>query len=200
MISKDSRSKRAYIRKEQKKEKLHYRIIIGLMIISVIYHYFISPDTIGSDPRYTTYIFILHTVAGAIGLGVYRGQFLLYRFVTNKGIGIRAFILVFYTIQGLLFSFFSIGTFARAGWEYANYQQAIHSSAEEHVYEIDRFWTKDDPSIDFYMDGHFEKIEVSYKDIKAYKDENPEDFELHLRTRKGIWNYYLLESWSISRK
>jgi hypothetical protein len=51
--------------------------------------------------------------------------------------------------------------------------------------------------IRFIFKGKKERIRVSYEDIKPYLDKNPDDFQVSIEVKKGIWNYYILETWDI---
>ena len=42
-----------------------------------------------------------------------------------------------------------------------------------------------------------ESIKTSFKDIEPFLEKNPDNFQIIIEVKKGIWNYYILESWKI---
>ena len=192
--------KRLTVTKEKKLEKVHYRILIGLMVFSVLYYYIIEPKTIGHDSRYTILIFALPTVIGMLILGIYRRQFLINKFTTNRGIVLWSFMTFFYFTQGVLFSYLSFGQVAKISWDYFNNKAVEQNIVEIFDCKITRFWTGKRPSIDFNFNNRHESIRVNYSTIKEYKDTNPDDYYLKITLRKGLWNYYFVENWNINNK
>lgn len=193
--------KKQFIQTEEKLEKTHYRIIIGLMIFAVTYYFFIEPKTIGKDVRYSIYIFWLPTITGMFALGTYRRQFLIKQFRTNTGIALRSFMIFFYLLQGLIFSYLSFGQVAKMSWDYANYVTAKQKSSEVLNCEVLGIWvTKKSNRLGFTLNNIRETFNVSYQFIKDYKDENPKDYKVVINARRGIWNYYVVDSWEMKRR
>lgn len=192
--------KKKLVHKEKKLGKFHYRILIVLMILGVLYHYFIEPKTLGNDNRYFLYIFLLPTLGGMLTLGFYRKEFLLYRFSANKGIILWTYMTLFYLAQGFIFSYLSFGQVAKISWDYVNYQTAQNNKVESIICDVDRFCAKRTNSVEFKFIGKHESFTVSRSLMKSYEDKNPKDFQVYIKLRKGIWNYYLVESWTIYHK
>jgi hypothetical protein len=193
--------KKQSTRQEKSVEKKHYVIIVGLIIFAVAYHYFFQPETIGYDIRYSIYVFWFPTIIGLLALGIYRKQFLRNRFAANKGLVLWTFMIFFYLAQGLVLSYLSFGQIAKISWDYANYQYASQNLIQDINCDVTEFRTKRKPySFDFEFNGKRESFNVRYQDIKSYRDKRPEDFALNIKARKGIWNYYLIERWTIKRK
>lgn len=197
MNQKNIGQKRQTVTKEKRLEKIHYRILIGLMVIGVINYYFFDPTTIGQDNRYTIYIFLLPTIIGMLVLALYRKEFLLHKLtISDKLIG-KFIIIVFYLVQGFLFSFLSIGLVSKITFNYLNNDIAKQNQTEIITCEITRFWTGRRPSIDFKYKNRHDKFRVRYKTIKEYEDKQPSDYKLEISARKGLWNYYLVDDWTI---
>jgi len=192
--------KKKLVKEEKKLDKYHYWQLIVLMILGVLYHYFIEPKTIGNDNRYLLYIFLLPTIGGMLILVFYRRKFLKYRFSTNKEAFLWSYMTLLYLTQGFLFSYLSFGQIAKVGWDYINYQTAKNNNLESITCDVDRFWAKRSYSFDYKFMGNYESFIVPYTTIKGYKDKNPRDYQLNIQLRKGIWNYYLVESWTINHK
>lgn len=193
--------KRFTVTKERKLEKRHYSIVIGLMISYATYYIFFEPNLIGYDSRYAIYIFLLPTLLGLLTLAVYRRQFLINRFSTNKGFTLWTFMTVFYLLQGVLFSYLSFGQVAKISWDIMNNRAAKQHVVETFDCQVTRFWTgRRSNSIDFLFNDRHDKFDVQYKTIKAYLDKDPNDHYVRISARKGLWNYYLVEDWDLKNK
>jgi len=128
--SKQHSEKRKFITSEKRLEKKHTRILIGLMIFAIGYYYFIEPKTIGHDIRYSIYIFWLPMIFGIVTLAIYRRQFLINKFSTNKGVVLWTFMIFFYLLQGFIFSYLSIGQITKISWDILN-EKAIQQNQIE---------------------------------------------------------------------
>ncbi len=200
MAKANFKNKKKFIQTENKLDKFHYRIIVGLAIIAITYYYFIEPRTIGHDNRYTIYIFALPTIIGMLILGYYRRHFLINRFTTNRGIILWTFMTLFYLTQGVIFSYLSLGQLAKISWDIINNKTAKQNSEEFFDCKIIKFWTGKRPSIDFKFNDRHESIKVNYSTIKEYENKNKEDYILKIKATKGLWNYYNLNEWYIEHK
>lgn len=176
------------------------------MIFGFAYYWFVEPKTIGHDIRYAIYIFWLPTIIGMLTLGIYRRQFLINRFATNKGFVLGTFMVFFYLLQGLIFSYISFGQIAKMSWDYANFQVAKENTTEKVECEVTKFWTRantnkfQSDAVFFEFKNRSESLKVSYESIKQYKDKNPENYLVDIDARRGIWNYYLVDNWTIKEK
>jgi hypothetical protein len=198
------KAKREFFQNEKRLEKKHYRIIIGLMILSVICYGFLEPkiagQIIGYDKRYTLFILWGPVISGIIILGVYRRQFLIHKFSTNRGFVLWTFMIFFYLLEGVFVSCLSLGQVARISWVVANKMAEKKNQTELIKCEVTKFWTKRKPFIEFKFQGRYENIKVSYEAIKGYQDENPDQYSIEIETKKGVWNYYIMNSWMIKEK
>ena len=185
---------------EKMLEEKHYRIIIGLMIFGIVYYFFLKPITIGNDVRYSICIFWLPTIFGMLVLGIYRKNFLIKRFATKKIISSYIFDIFYFLLQGIIFSYLSFGQLASITWEILNYKEAKQNPQEIIECDIERFWLKKNPTIDFKLDNKFERFKVKYSEIKQYSEENPMDYKINIKVHKGIWNHYLVEDYEIEKK
>lgn len=189
--------KRQRITREKRLEKTHYRILIGLMVIWVVYHYFFDLTTIGHDNRYTIYVFLLPTLTGMLLLAFYRKDFLLHKLAISNRLFEKFIVIIFYLIQGFLFSFFSVGLAGKITFNCFNNYIANQHQTEIITCEITRFWTGRQSGIDFKYNNRYDKFSVKSSIIKAYKDKQPKDYKLEISARKGLWNYYLVDDWTI---
>jgi len=174
------------------------------MIFCVVYYYYLEPITIGKtigyDWRYNIFIFWSPTIIGIITLGIYRRNFLINRFSTNKGLALWTFMILFYLAQGLMFSYLSFGQIANVTWGIINKKTAEQNPIEIFQCEVTKFRTHKGPSFDFKFKGVHESIRVNYETIKEYKDKNPNNYIIEIEGRKGIWNHYILNSWILKEK
>ena len=191
------RKKRQTVTAEKRAAKLHYRILIGLTIIGILYYLFFEPTTIGHDRRYTFYIFLLPTLSGMVIIGIYRWQFLLHKFSSSKSFLVWAFFIFFYSVQGLLFSYLSFGQVAKISWDTFNERVAKQNPEEIIDCKITKFSFGRRPRIEFLFQDRFSTFRVRYKTIKEYRNENPTEYYLEITARKGAWNYYLVDHWKI---
>lgn len=201
MKSKKYPKNRKLINGEKRLEKKHYSILIGLMVFGAGYYYFNESKTIGHDIRYSIYIFWLPTIIGIVTLAIYRRKFLITKFSTNKGVVLWTFMIFFYLLQGFIFSYLSFGQIAKISWDILNERAIQQNQIVTLRCDVTRFWTKRRPySIDFKFNGKRESIIADYQTLKEYINENPKDYEIEIELNKGIWNYYKLNSWTLSKK
>ena len=190
--------KRKIVVKERKAEKLHYRLLIGLMALNVLHYLFLEPKLVGHDKRYITYISILPTLVGIVALVIYRYKFLLSKYKGSKGVILKTFVICFYFIQGILFSYLSLGFIAKVSWNYLNQREAENNLTESMIFKVDKILTGRKPKVEFSFQNRFESIPVSYQSIKEFKSKNFKALELRVRVQKGLWNYYVVKDWHIS--
>ena len=148
--------KRISIQKEKKKDKIHYKILIGLLIIGVLYYLFFEPNIIGNDSRYTYYIILTPITIGILLLLIYRKDFLIYKLNSCKNLKNKIFILIFYSLQGILFSYLLFGQIAKISWDKINKSAASENPKEIIICKITKFYSnKRSNQIEFKFDYFF---------------------------------------------
>lgn len=196
-----SREKRQFILAEKKANRLHYAIILAFMFLGAVYHFFIAPVIIGHDSRYSLCIFWLPVVCGILVLGVYRKQFLIYRYSADKALVYRAFVVGFYLLQGFIFSYLSFGLIARVAWDTYNYRVASENPVEEIERDVSEFWTGRGPSkVYFDFNGRSESLNSGYRKLSTYQKGNPANYVIRIRAQKGVWGYYVVKGWHLEKK
>ena len=181
--------------------KAHYKTLIGLMVVYVLHRMFFEHKTIGHDTRYAIFVFGIPTITGILILAFYRRNFLLSTFATANGFALKLFVITFYFIQGLLFSYLSFGLVANATWNYINKRTAEQNPKETIHCRVTKFslsgYRLGGDKIEFKYQGRFESIRVEYRTIKEYLNQPLSNYELEISVQKGIWNYYVLNDWTI---
>ena len=175
----------------------HLNLIYIFGLLTVIYYYFIAPKTIGHDNRYMIFIIIFPTLVGMVTLGLYRKQFLKKSISINKGFALRMLVVSFYLIQGLIFSYITIGLVAKIGWDYYNYIVTRNNYEETLTCPIIKIWSGKRPSIYFSFNNSTEILKVQYSKIKMYKGIDVNKLCLKIKATKGVWNYYSVNNWNI---
>jgi len=200
MKRKNAEYRSVFVTREKKLEKVHYKIVIGLMIVFILYYKFIHPKTIGYNFHYTLYIVVLPIIIGILALGYYRRGFLLDKINISKRAFFKIFAGGFYLLQGILFSILSFGLVAIASWDYINKSTADRNPSEIIKCKITKFYSggaRSGPAIEFKYQNRNEKLSINYKTLKKYKDSSPEKYELQISIKRGLWNYCIVNDWTI---
>jgi hypothetical protein len=187
-------------RKEKKADKVNYIIFLGLALSFIIYWTCFRINIIGHDYRYFIYIFLIPTVSGIIILGYIKREFLFKRLNEAKGVFQKGFLILLYLLQGFMFSYFSIGLVANIVWDYSNKKTADYYSAETikcHLIDIYSGTSKMSPSISFIFMGKHEILKIDHATYRQYFKSKPENLDVQLEIRKGIWNYYIIDDFVI---
>ncbi len=195
------RQKLSTITKERKVKKKHFAIGVALLIFYVIYYALFEPKMLGHDIRFVIYIVTLPTISGILALAVYRRHFLIHNFSENKGATLWIFMIVSYLAQGILFSYLSFGQVAKISWDVLNSATAKENVKEPITCEITAFRSyKHANQIEFVFNDKSEMLNVPYQLIKDHLGKNPNDYSIEITVQKALWNFYLVDSWSIKKK
>ena len=180
--------------------KKQLKLILFLAFLGAIYHFYIEPKQIGYDSRYLVYVFILPTIVGAAVIGIYRRQFLSNQFSRGKGFLLRIFMMFFYLLQGLVFSYISFGQLTKMSWVFACFLKAKDKGEETLYCDVARFYTGRQSAVEFKFKGHSERFRVPYSEIKPYKSDPPSNYYLKIKAAKGLWDYYRVQDWIVQQK
>lgn len=192
--------KRVAITKEKKLEQLHYRILIGLMISFVLHHIFFEAEMIGGDQRYGLYVFLLPLLTGMLVLGVYRKEYLIRQYLSLEKVYEKVYALGLYLIQGIVISFLSFGQVSLVIWNYLNKKEAERNPTEILTSTITGFGHGKRTTVDFKYNNHYESLRVTRQTTREYHNVKPKDYVIVIEAKRGIWNYYVVESWSIEKR
>lgn len=135
--------------------------------------------TIGSDPRYCLYTGFLPIAAGCLLLLYYRWPFIVKNYREIKGVLPRLFLVLFYSLQGALFSYLSFGVLAM------NKAVADRQPAELPTCRVISFQQGKNSYIYFLFRDKKEKMNVRYKTLAPYEDKDAGRYELQFRPGKA---------------
>ncbi|MBL7713257.1 MAG: hypothetical protein JNL13_12350 [Chitinophagaceae bacterium] len=183
----------------EKGGKISAGTVYLLLALAIAEELWLEYFTIGSDPGYCIYIGLLPTAAGCLFLLCYRWPFIVKNYTGIKGVLPRLFLVLFYGLQGILFSYLSFGVLAKTVWNYTNKAVADRQPAELLTCPVISFQQGKNSYIYFLFRDKKEKLNVRYKTLTPYADKDAGLYELRFTARSGIWNYYLVESWSIAK-
>lgn len=113
---------------------------------------------------------------------------------------LKLYVIAFYFLQGILFSYLSFGQIAGVIWNYINKKEAEKNPTEIVICKVTGFYTKKNPDISFTFKNQTEVFNISTEMNRKNYNRNPKDYELEITVQKGIWNYYIVKHWSLKKK
>lgn len=193
--------------REKKREAIHSKIFIGFLIANVIHYMFFEPGIVGSDPRYAIYVFWIPVILGLIISSRYYIFWDVWKdiFKPIKGESYFKWFYssIFILLCNCMFSYIIFGFTANVIWTYVNKNEANNHQLETFYLPVNEFSSTtgkgSSNKIYFNFKGNSESINTSYKTLKPYLDLSPDDYQIKLRLRKGIWNYYIVEGFNLSK-
>lgn len=177
--------------------KWHWAILLILLVLNVIYNLFFKPAYIGHNIKYTLFITVLPVVLGLLALFYYRKQYLTNWFIKENNKIVLTYGMCFFSIQGILVSYLSLGLISRITFDSISKHEAYQHISETISCPIDKIHTSRSPSIYFRYNGRIECISVNYKEIEQYANTSAASYQIQISARKGIWDQYILEKWAI---
>ena len=198
-------SRYPYIKKirHNKEGKIAYRILVGLIIYSAIYYYFLKPLTIGSSRNYYIFIVWLPLAAGLVTIILLRYNFLLRFFKTCNSWTERILSAIFLLIMGLMFSYLSFNITAQAIWNLISEKASKKHALQTFTLPVEKIYsgTRKSPcTIGFRFKGHYESFKISYSYYRDIKNCNPADYALQINCREGFWGKYYVEDWEMCHR
>jgi|GEM_PF-5400504 len=195
-----------YKRKKPKKqdtEKKQLRIfnwVFYTLLALSVFQLFMEAETIGHDTRYFYWIILLPVLTGLVcflyfGYGYFKSDFTGIEKMYQK-ILVGFLLLVFIVFMSLI----SFGTIARATLDYCNRSAAEKKQAEVVYCDVTKFQSGKHCSIKFKFNKENEYFGISYKTYKSFADKAPGNYQLEITIQKGVWKYYVVNSWNIIDK
>ena len=198
-------NKRFIKNKKKRIENRNYKIFIGFIVLYLIFTLILEYKTIGGNSNYFYYVILLPTL-----IGVYLNT--KYIFLNdvwkdiisdikhNSVINTISEIVVFF-FGNIIFSFLVFATIPQVIWNYVNFFEAKNHFPETYVTDITGISTstnKASPKFYFKFNGQSEIVKASLKYVSAHEDF--QKYQIKLLLRKGVWEEYYLEDWTIITK
>lgn len=194
------RERKLFNKRQKKLAKKHAPIFFILLSFPILFYIF-EPVIIGHDNRYFFYIFFLPIIISFGLLIIYRYKSMLasYRYESDWIVRFIRIGLDFMT--GIIVSFCSFGIATAIIWNIVNNYTAEKSPKQIMTFNIEEFkHSKYRSTIWFEFEGRSECVPTSYETIKKYGNLPPSSYNITLGLRKGLWNYYVVDSWIIVNK
>jgi hypothetical protein len=192
--------------KQKKREEFYYKYFITTLVIGVIHYYFFESHYLGSDTRYDLFVFWIPVIVGFTLIVWYNilsidWNDILPTIKKEKNIFYKIIYVPFLFLMHFMLSIMIFWIPSNIIWDSINKIQSNKNDIEMYTLKVDNFHHSTGKSgsnqIRFIFNGEYESIKVSYQDIKPYLDQNPNDFQVIIEVKKGIWNYYVLQTWDI---
>ena len=190
--------------KRDRRDKQFTILLVASLLLFVFHFLFLEDKVLGHDIRYKVFVFGIPMTIGFIALAIFRWDFL--RNVYKLPISIKNIIVstIFLSFAGIVFSYIIFGNLASMAFVYCNRREAekhmpqvIHCQVSSFNYTRRRGVHS---TIGFIFKKDYELVAADDNYVKSYLNENPSDYELEIVTRKGIWDYYLVEDWTLKHK
>ncbi len=190
--------------KQKKIDAILYRSFMTLIAVFVLYHMFVESHYLGSDYRYDVFVFWIPTLIGFfIAL-----KFNLFQIDWKDCISDLKketnFFYKFFTIPFLILAHFMFAVIffwmpSNIIWDGLNKIESQKNRIEVFILPVKQFskTSKGPDKIYFDFKNDLESIKVDYQTIKPYLDKNPSNYKVEIEVRKGIWNYYIVDSYDI---
>lgn len=190
--------------RQKKRDAFLYRSFMTAIAVFVLYHTFIESHYFGNDYKYDLYVFWIPTLFGFfIALKFNLFQIPWKEYITDlkkeKNFFYKFFTIPFLILAHFVFALIFFWMPSNIVWDVLNKMESQKNSIEVFSAPVKQFATnsKGPDKIYFYFKNNLESLGVDYQVIKPYLDKNPSNYHVEIEVRKGIWNYYVLESWDI---
>lgn len=201
-----SKSSKKNKTKQKKREEIQYQFLIAVIAVGFIYYFFFESEYIGGDYKYDLFVFWIPVIVGLLLIVKFNilsidWNDILPTLKEEKNIFSK---IIYLPLLFLLHFFLAVMYFwipANIIFDVFNKIESNNNIIETYTLKVDEFHHSSGRSgstlVRFTFKDKKERIKVSYKDIKPYLDKNPDDFQVKIEVKKGIWNYYILETWDI---
>lgn len=193
----------AFKKRVKKRAKIEEKIFIGILVFGVIYYLFFQSISFGEDYRYALYVFWLPTISGFFITIKYSfvaeyWSSLFEDLKNEKYFLMKIFYPLFLIAMTFMYSIIMFWMPSNIVWDVLNKLESKNNKLEVHEFQIVRFQlSRRSDSVVFYLNDRFRSIPVQYEHIKPYLDKDPKNFKIKLEVIKGIWNYYIVDSYDI---
>lgn len=184
-----------------KEGNIAFRILVGLIIYSAIYYYFLKPLTIGYSYNYNIFIVWLPLAAGLVTIFLLRIKFLKRFFRISTSWTERILSAVFLLIMGLMFSYLSFNITAQAVWNLISKEVSKKHALQTFTLPIENIYpgtSRSSGTIGFRYKGHYESFKISSSYYSKIRNYNLANYALQINCREGLWGIYHVEDWEMT--
>ena len=192
--------------KQKKKDEILYKYFITAIVIFSLYHLFIESHYLGSDCKYDLYVFWIPTLLGffiALKFNLFQIDWkcCISDLKKEKNFFYKFFTIPFLILAHFVFALIMFWMPSNIIWDAINKIESNNNQIETYVLKVNEFHRSSGKGsanrIRFVFNEKNESIKTSFKDIEPFLEKNPDNFQIIIEVKKGIWNYYILESWKI---
>lgn len=190
--------------RQKKRDAILYKYFMATIAICVIHYIFIAYHYLGSDYRYDLFVFWIPTLIGIIitikfDLLQFDWKDFIPDLKKEKNFFRKVFTIPFLILVHFMFSVIMFWMPSNVIWDIVNKIEAHNNRVEVFTLKVEKFYkaSKGSDKIYFKFKNESESVSVKYQDIKPYLDKNPSNYSIKLEVRKGIWNYYIIDSYDI---
>ena len=192
--------------RQKKQEDIKNKYLITTIVIGLIHYYFIESIYIGRDNRYYLFVFWIPVLVGLVLIIKFNilsidWNDILPTIKNEKNIFIKIIYIPLLFSMHFILSVIIFWIPSNIIWDSINKIESNKNQIETHTLKVNGFHHHSGRGgsnrIRFNFKGEKESIKTSYQDIKPYLEKNPDDFQVIIEVKKGIWSYYVLQSWDI---
>lgn len=192
--------------KQKKREDFHYKYFMTTIFVGVIHYIFVESHYIGSDNRYDLFVFWIPVLIGLVlvvkfNILLIEWNNVLPTFKKEKNIFLKIIYFPFLFLVHFILSVIIFWIPSNIIWDGINKMESNKNQIETFTLNVTDFHHSTGKGgsnkIRFSFKGERESIRTSYQTIKPYLEKKPDDYQVVIEVKKGIWNYYVLQSWDI---
>jgi hypothetical protein len=199
------KDRKAHKAKGNRVNNLAYSVIITFAIIGIVNWLFWDTQIIGQDKRYNVYFIIMPWLFGFFILLFLSRRLLLPIISTQKTLGLKCLYIGWFTFLSIFCSYVTFGVAADMIWKYTNEQKASYSTNEVFESQVLKIVNNNGRRYPFarsYLvirhSGKNETVYINSDLMETLRDREPKDCKLIYRAKKGLWDYYVLESFYVT--
>jgi glucan phosphoethanolaminetransferase (alkaline phosphatase superfamily) len=183
----------------KKLDKKTYLIITGLVLLNLLCN-FLEPKIIGHNSKYSLYFFTVPVAVGILFFAYIFRKLLFQEYKECKLLGDKILVPCFFLLMGLFFSYLTFGLAGDLTWVYLNKRAAKENQTEVvtcSVNKLESSYRGRGAKMYFTFQNRQENFSISNMMFREYKDSAAKNYQLKIKGRKGIWNYFIVDSYEL---
>ncbi|MGG9964023.1 hypothetical protein [Ferruginibacter sp. SUN106] len=185
----------------KKADQKTWFMISGLVVINLLCYYFFEPKIIGHNIKYVLYFLGLPLAAGILFLAYIFRSYLLKEYKECRLLSDKILVPCFFLLMGLFFSYLTFGLAGDLTWVYLNKKAAEKNQTQTITCNVNKFtdngYKRGGAKIFFTFQNRSENFTINNSMYKEYKDVIAKNYQLKITGRKGIWNYFIVDSYEL---